>query len=96
MILQNPGVDALLKLQRSAQPNNMAAVPQQVNGFPLPELMPPLEGMDYQWYAIMALTRTLILIFDRNTAMDGLNDWWRIFNHLGGDVKWNSGPMNPP
>ncbi|KAH7337220.1 hypothetical protein B0J17DRAFT_719127 [Rhizoctonia solani] len=28
-----------------------STMPESINNYPVPELIPPLEGMDYQWYA---------------------------------------------
>ncbi|CAE6417720.1 unnamed protein product [Rhizoctonia solani] len=47
-----------------------SAMPESINNYPVPELIPPLEGMDYQW----------------TNVMNGLNDWWKNFNYLGADA----------
>ncbi|CAE6361863.1 unnamed protein product [Rhizoctonia solani] len=57
-----------------------ASMPESVNNYVVPELIPPLEGMDYQW----------------TNVMNGLNDWWRNFNYLGADsVKGDFAIGNP-
>ncbi|CAE6497110.1 unnamed protein product [Rhizoctonia solani] len=56
------------------------SMPESVNTYPVPELIPPLEGMDYQW----------------TNVMNGLNDWWKNFNYLGADAIRSDLTMGNP
>ncbi|KAG8775326.1 hypothetical protein FRC12_001549 [Ceratobasidium sp. 428] len=67
-----PGVDPSV-------PNYTGTTPQSLDDIQIPELIPPLEGMDRQWKSVMT----------------GLNDWWKNFNYLGADIKWNTNSTNP-
>ncbi|KAG9096634.1 hypothetical protein FRC06_008480 [Ceratobasidium sp. 370] len=66
--------------QRATTTSHATTATHPVNNLQIPELIPPLEGMDHQWTSVM----------------NGLNDWWKNFNYLGGDMKWNAHPTNPP
>ncbi|KAJ1303109.1 hypothetical protein OPQ81_011310 [Rhizoctonia solani] len=57
-----------------------ASMPESINNYPVPELIPPLEGMDYQW----------------TNVMNGLNDWWKNFNYLGADAVKGDLTMGNP
>ncbi|KAB5590675.1 Fungal Zn(2)-cys(6) binuclear cluster domain containing protein [Ceratobasidium theobromae] len=69
-----PGVPMHVTARRD-HPDSSAQVPPSMSGpmtnYPGPELIPPMEGMDYQ------LTN----------VMNGLNDWWKNFNYLGADIR---------
>ncbi|CAE6353820.1 unnamed protein product [Rhizoctonia solani] len=74
-----------VSVQTASGPSQISAqisppMPESVNNCVVPELIPPLEGMDYQW----------------TNVMNGLNDWWRNFNYLGADaVKGDFAMGNP-
>ncbi|KDN38923.1 hypothetical protein RSAG8_09204, partial [Rhizoctonia solani AG-8 WAC10335] len=57
-----------------------STMPESINSYPVPELIPPLEGMDYQW----------------TNVMNGLNDWWKNFNYLGADAIKSDLTMGNP
>ncbi|QRV92143.1 Fungal specific transcription factor domain [Ceratobasidium sp. AG-Ba] len=56
--------------------SNFMSISQPMDVMQVPELIPPIEGMDRQWISVM----------------NGLNDWWKNFNYLGTGVGWNVNP----
>ncbi|KAF8598473.1 hypothetical protein BDV93DRAFT_609823 [Ceratobasidium sp. AG-I] len=73
------GVLNQMSIDQNGSSSNLApGMAESMDTYVVPELMPPLEGMDTQWTSVMS----------------GLNDWWRNFNYLGGDVKYDLGPAN--
>ncbi|KAG9102376.1 hypothetical protein FS749_004162 [Ceratobasidium sp. UAMH 11750] len=66
--------------QKPTMTSHADTAPQPTGNTQIPELIPPLEGMDHQWTSVM----------------NGLNEWWKNFNYLGGDMGWNANPTYPP
>ncbi|KAF8669655.1 Fungal specific transcription factor domain [Rhizoctonia solani] len=74
-------VHSAISVKTATGPGQVSAsMPESVNRYVVPELIPPLEGMDYQW----------------TNVMNGLNDWWRNFNYLGADAVKSDFAMGNP
>ncbi|CAE6485991.1 unnamed protein product [Rhizoctonia solani] len=43
-----------------------SAMPESINTYPVPELIPPLEGMDYQWYGAISHLNPLKIILKQD------------------------------